>query len=83
MTPLLPHYLNGGEVHAGDRVRYKGASAKVLFVSDGDNGEFAPGYSDYLGHEAGIMLSEDEENAMIFVSEADEELELVARKPGV
>jgi hypothetical protein len=83
MTPVLPHYLNGGEVHAGDRVRYKGASAKVVFVSDGDNGEFAPGYADYLGHEPGIMLCEDEENEMVFISEPDEDLELVARKPSV
>ena len=79
MDAQLPHYLTGGEVHAGDRVRYKGSSARVLFVSDGDSGDFSPGYSDYRGHEAGIMRS-GEEDALTFLREPDEDLEFVGRR---
>ena len=79
MDAQLPHYLTGGEVRAGDRVRYKGSSAHVLFVSDGDSGDFSPGYDDYRGHEAGIMLS-GEEDALTFLREPDEDLEFVGRR---
>jgi hypothetical protein len=40
MNANLPHYLTGGAVHAGDRVRYKGTACTVVFVSDGEGGEF-------------------------------------------
>jgi len=30
------HYVTGSEVHAGDRVRYKGESGNIVFVSDGE-----------------------------------------------
>ena len=60
MQPKLPFYLSGGEVHAGDRVRFKGTAANVAFVSDGDEGEFSIGYEDYYGHEAGLMLCDDD-----------------------
>jgi hypothetical protein len=79
MHPSLPLYLSGGEVHAGDRVRYKGNAANVVFVSDGDEGEFAPGYEDYHGHEAGIMICDDDEE-LTFLAEPTEELEFVRRK---
>jgi hypothetical protein len=81
MNVQLPHYLTGGEVRAGDRVNYKGVPYRVVFVSDGDNGDFLPGYSDYLGQEAGIMLR-GEEDALTFLPEPDEDLELVERKEG-
>ena len=73
------HYLNGSEIHAGDRVRYKGESGDIVFVSDGDGGEFLSGYTDYHGCDAGIMFCDDAEE-LTFVSELNEELELLRRK---
>lgn len=81
MDAQLPHYLTGGEVRAGDRVQYKDVPYRVVFVSDGDGGDFSPGYADYLGHEAGIMLR-GEEDVLTFLPEPDEDLELVSRKEG-
>ncbi len=81
MHAQLPYYLAGGEVHAGDRVRYKGTSATVAFVSDGEEGEFSAGYADYHGHEAGIMLCDDD-GITTFVAEPTEDLEFVGRKEG-
>lgn len=72
-------YMGGGEVHAGDRVRYRGNAANVVFVSDGDEGEFSPGYEDYHGHEAGIMLVDDD-GEETFIPEPTEDLEFVHRK---
>jgi hypothetical protein len=69
-------YSSGEEVHAGDRVRYQGTVATVVFVTDGDEGEFAPGYTDYQGHERGIMLCDDD-GGLNFLSEANEELEFI------
>lgn len=79
MQPKLPFYLSGGEVHAGDRVRFKGTAANVAFVSDGDEGEFSIGYEDYYGHEAGLMLCDDD-GELVFLAEPNEELEFVRRK---
>ncbi len=81
MNPLLPHYLTGDEVHIGDRVSYKGVTGTVVFVTDGDEGEFAPGYEDYLGHEAGLMISDDDGD-LTFLPEPPEDLEFVRRKGG-
>ena len=79
MAAKLPYYMTGGEVHAGDRVRYRGNAATVVFVTDGDEGEFAPGYQDYYGHEAGIMLSDDDGD-LTLITEPNEDLEFVHRK---
>ncbi len=76
MDANLPHYLTGETVHAGDRIRYKGTSATVAFVSDGETGEFSGGYEEYLGHDAGIMLRDDD-GEMTFITEPGEDLELV------
>jgi len=70
------HYFGGSEVHAGDRVRYQGESGKIVFVSDGDGGEFLSGYEDYHGYDAGIMFCDDA-GEMTFVSELNENLELL------
>ncbi len=70
------HYPTGEEVHAGDRVAYGGKTATVAFVSDGDSGEFLPGYEDYTGYERGIMLCDDD-SALTFLHEDDDQLELV------
>lgn len=53
-------YITGEEVHAGDRVQYKGTFATVVFVSDGDTEEFAPGYEEHTGSERGVMIRDDD-----------------------
>jgi len=79
MSANLPHYITGGEVHAGDRVHYHENGATVAFVSDGNGGEFSSGYTDYLGSEEGIMLRDDD-GEHIFLHEPDDDLEFVSRK---
>ena len=74
----MPSYLTGQKVHAGDRVRYKGEAATVVFVTDGEGGEFSGGYEEYFGHEAGIMLHDDN-GELNFLSEPGEDLELIRR----
>ncbi len=71
-------YLTGEEVHAGDRVQYKGAFATVVFVNDGENEEFSPGYEDYSGSEPGIMICDDD-GATAYIGYPDEMLSFVDR----
>jgi hypothetical protein len=76
----FPHYVTGQEVRAGDRVRYGEAMATVVIVSDGDSGEFAHGYEDYFGGQAGITLSNDD-GELTFLAEPGEDLELICPAP--
>ena len=78
MNANLPQYVGGGDIHAGDRVRYHETAATVVFVSDGEGGEFASGYDDYYGSEEGIMLRDDD-GEHTFLSEPNEDLEFVSR----
>lgn len=78
MEVELLHYLSGEAVHAGDRVQHKGDYATVVFVSDGDQEEFAPGYEEYTGSERGIMLCDDD-GATTFIGEPDEYLSFIDR----
>jgi len=79
MNGDLPHYLSGDEVHEGDRVSYKGTMATVVFVTDGETGEFAPGYEDYYGHDPGVMISDDD-GELTFLPEPGEDVQLLRRK---
>ena len=78
MDSDLLHYITGEEVHAGDRVQRNGEFATVVFVSNGDTEEFAPGYETYAGTERGITLCDDD-GAMNFIGEPDDLLALVDR----
>lgn len=78
MSARSLHYFNGNEVHVGDRVAYNGVMGTVVFVTDGDGGEFAPGYEDYQGHDPGMMFSDDDGD-LTFLAEAGEGLEFVRR----
>jgi plastocyanin len=80
MNVNLPHYITGAEIHAGDRVRFRETSGNIVFVSDGDSGEFANGYAEYYGHDAGVMFCSDE-GELTFFSEPPEDLELIGRSP--
>ncbi len=78
MSANLPHYITGEEIHAGDRVHYREQAGNIVFVSDGDSGEFASGYAEYYGHEAGVMFSSDD-GELSFLPEPTEDLELIRR----
>ncbi len=81
MNVSLPHYFGGGAVHPGDRVRYKDDSGNVVFVTDGELGEFAPGFTDYRGYEPGIMIMSDA-GELLFIVEPNEQLELLRSHEG-
>lgn len=72
------HYLSGEEIHAGDRVQYKGGYATVVFVSNGETEEFAPGYEDLTGSERGITVCDDD-GATTSLGEANEYLSFLDR----
>ncbi len=76
MNSATQRYFNGDEVHIRDRIRYRGVAGTIVFVTDGETGEFAPGYEDYFGHEAGLMFCDDDGD-LTFLREPDEELELI------
>jgi hypothetical protein len=76
MDAKLPHYPSGRPVRVGDRVRYRENGYNVAFVSDGESGEFGPGYRDYLGYEPGIMIVDDD-GRTVFLTEPGDELEFV------
>ena len=71
-------YISGEEVHIGDRVQYRGTYATVVFVSDGESEEFAPGYEDYTGSDRGVMICDDD-GAVQHIGEPDEMLSLLDR----
>jgi hypothetical protein len=72
------HYFSGEDVHAGDRVQYRGTFASVVFVSNGESEEFAPGYEEYTGSERGIMICDDD-GSTSFISDPDEQLAFIDR----
>ena len=78
METVMLHYMTGEEVHAGDRVQYNGIYATIVFVSDGSNEEYQPGYEDYIGTNRGIMICDDD-GGSTFISEPDERLSFMDR----
>jgi hypothetical protein len=76
MTPLT--YSSGEDIRLGDRVSYSGDYGTVVFISDGDECEAAPGYEDYSGSEPGLMLCDDD-GGTTFLGEPGERLEFVSR----
>jgi hypothetical protein len=71
-------YMTGEEVHAGDRVQYGGTPATVVAVSDGEGGQFSPGYEDYSGTDRGIVICDDD-GTLTVLYESDEKLEFIER----
>ena len=78
MSIELLHYTTGEEVHAGDRVQYKGTFGTIVFVSDGYNEEYSPGYEDHIGTDRGIMICDDD-GGSTFLTEPDEMLSFIDR----
>jgi len=72
------YYISGEQVHAGDRVQYKGNYATVVFVSDGSNEEFQPGYAEHTGTDRGVVVCDDDGETE-FVGEPNETLSFLDR----
>jgi hypothetical protein len=74
----LQLYHSGDEIHAGDSVRYAGMPSVIVFVND--TCEYLSGFDatewSYLG--SGFMMRQ-ENGALIYLGEADEDLELIQR----
>ena len=60
------------------RVQHDGLYATVVFVSDGENEEFSPGYGNYAGVERGIVLCDDDGN-LNTIGDPDERLQFIDR----
>ncbi len=71
-------YLTGEEVHAGDRVQYRGTYATVILVSNGDTEDILPGYEDYSGSERGIIICDDD-GVVSTIGEPSEDLSFIDR----
>lgn len=71
-------YMTGEDVHAGDRVQLRGTYATVVFVSDGVNEEFAPGYEDRTGLDRGVIICDDD-GSTTNLGEPDEMLSFLDR----
>jgi len=78
MNSGLLQYITGEDVHAGDRVQYRGSYGTVVFVSDGENDEYSPGYEDNIGRDRGLMIVDDD-GASNFIGEPDDLLSLLDR----
>lgn len=72
------YYISGEEVHAGDRVQHGGNYATVVFVSDGNTEDFAPGYEDYTGSDRGVIICDDDGSVTV-LGEPDEHLSFIDR----
>ena len=75
-TPLL--YSSGEEVQLGDRVQYCANFATVVFVSDGEACEYAPGYEDYAGADRSLIVCDDD-GTLTTLGEPDDRLLFVGR----
>lgn len=78
MDSDLLHYITGEEIHAGDRVQRNGVFATVVFVSNGETEEFAPGYEDHSGTDRGVVLCDDD-GAVESIGEPDDLLAFIDR----
>lgn len=72
------HYLSGEETHASDRIQHSGEYGTVVFVSDGEHEEYAPGFEDHLGSEPGVWIANDD-GGVTFIGEPDERLTFLDR----
>jgi hypothetical protein len=78
MEGISMRYMTGEEVHAGDRVQYRGNYATIVFVTDGELEEFSPGYEDYSGSQRGVIVCDDD-GSTNSIGEPDEMLTFLDR----
>jgi hypothetical protein len=71
-------YTSGEDIHAGDRVQYRGTYATVVVVSDGENYELASGYEDHAGAERGVIICDDD-GSLTTLNDYDDQLIFVER----
>ena len=75
-TPM--QYSTGEEIQAGDRVQYDGTYGTIVFVSDGETEQSAPGYEDHAGSARGLVIRDDD-GVITEIREPDERLCFVDR----
>jgi hypothetical protein len=80
MEPASLLYTSGEEIHAGDRVQYRGTFATVVVVSDGESYELAVGYEDHAGADRSVIICDDD-GSLTTLNEYDEQLIFVERGP--
>lgn len=78
MASAPMQYSTGEEIQAGDRVQYDGTYGTIVFVSDGETEQSAPGYEDYSGSIRGLVICDDD-GLTTEVGEPDERLSFVDR----
>jgi hypothetical protein len=78
MVTKQHRYHSGEDIHAGDVVHLCGVSSVIVFVND--SGEHLPDFSaaDWSELGTGFMVRQ-ENGALIYLTEATEDLELVER----
>ena len=60
MSIDLLNYITGEEIQIGDRVQYRGTYGTIVFLSNGDQEEFMPGYESYAGTDSGVVVCDDD-----------------------
>jgi hypothetical protein len=80
MHSKLLSYSSGQDVQLRDRVEYRGVFATVVFVTDGEDSEWSPGYEGYSGYDRGLVVRDDD-GTLTSVQETDEQLVLARRAP--
>jgi hypothetical protein len=71
MKNIIHKYVNGSEIHAGQRVIYNGQVGTVVFIIEHD--EYLPEFPkvEWLSIESGFMIRFDN-GALLRLEEADE-----------
>jgi hypothetical protein len=78
MDSVTLNYITGEEIRARDRVQYDGTYGTVVFVSDGELEQFAPGYQDHSGSGRGVVVCDDD-GVITNVGESDARLVFIER----
>jgi hypothetical protein len=78
MDSVTLNYITGEEIQAGDRIQYDGTYGTVVFVSDGEEEQFTPGYDDYSGSGRGVVVCDDD-GVITNVGESDPRLVFMER----
>jgi hypothetical protein len=75
-------YHSGEEIHIGDRVRYAGCLATIMFVIDREEWPIAESEDSRLWwrseHKSGFLLTQDG-GGRVFLPDADEDLTFTSR----
>jgi hypothetical protein len=71
-------YFTGEAIHSGDKIVFASVPGVVVFVND--TKEYLPGFTpEGWQHEGSGFMIQQPNGALIFLTEADEDLKFVAR----